>query len=211
AANLPCPTDPLSLNGFKEWQFDSDWGERAGRENAKQHSGTRLCALLAKYASAYLSGHVHRDEQRAYEAGEEIMPGIRAEHHIDFVRVTAAAGAPHDEKAYWGYRWLEARNGKLDATGYDRAHGMLSVPAGNVWSEETAPQKQTVVNGLVTPVDVTLRWKLPERPEGWRFHNDAASRVEIPLADAGDGGTLFVRARAPGVARGAREPTRSVF
>ena len=204
AANLPFPTDPLSLGGFKEWQFDGDWGTR--KETAAQHSGIRLCGLLAKYASAYLSGHVHRDEQRSYEAGEEIVPGVRAEHHIDFVRVTAAAGAPHDEKAYWGYRWLEARGGKLDATPYDREHGLLSVPGGNLWLEDSAPAqngpvRKYVASGLVgLPVDVTLRWKLPERPEGWRFFTDVASRADIPLADAGDGGTFFIRVRAPGAA-----------
>ena len=224
AANLPFPTDPLSLNGFKEWQFDGDWGTR--KETSAQHSGTRLCALLAKYASAYLSGHVHRDEQRSYEAGEEIVPGVRAERHIDFVRVTAAAGAPHDEKAYWGYRWLEARGGKVDVTPYDAPHGLLSVPGGNLWSEDsattttaittasttttlTAATKKTVVNGLAGPADVTLRWKLPERPEGWHFYNDIASKADIPLADIGDSGTMFIHVRAAGAHAG--QPTRSNY
>jgi 3',5'-cyclic AMP phosphodiesterase CpdA len=223
AANLPFPTDPLSLNGFKEWQFDGDWGTR--KETAAQHSGTRLCALLAKYATAYLSGHVHRDEQRSYEPGAEIIPGVRAEHHIDFVRVTAAAGAPHDEKAYWGYRWLEARGGKVDVTPYDREHGLLSVPGGNLWSEETnhyerryfagkdvgiVSRAQVIVNGLAMPIDVMLRWKpIEARPEGWRFFNDVPDRAEIPLSDVGDGGVYFVRVHAPGAHAG--QPTRSTY
>src|SRR5262249_49357930 len=103
-ANLPFPTDPLSLGGFKEWNYDSGWGDRAGRESAPDTSATRLLRLVARYASAYLSAHVHKDGQRAYEPGEELAPGVRAERRIEFVRVTAAAGAPSDGKAYWGYR-----------------------------------------------------------------------------------------------------------
>src|SRR5262249_42110439 len=135
ARNLPFPTDPLSLGAFKEWQWDHDWGDRAGKESAAEHSGTRLCRLLARYAAAYLFGHAHRDEQRHYQAGDEIIPGVRAEHAIDFVRVTAAAGAPVGPASYWGYRLFRATaDGRVDTTPFDGARAMLSVPAGTVWA-----------------------------------------------------------------------------
>jgi len=194
-ANLPFPTDPLSLGGFKEWNYDSDWGERAGRESARDNSATRLLRLVARYASAYLSAHVHKDGQRAYEPGEELAPGVRAERRIEFVRVTAAAGAPSDGKAYWGYRLFEvAGGGRLSAQPYDGARAMLSVPAGNVWLDESAPvrpERRTVVSGHARPLEVSLRFRLPERPEGYRFSSGAT------LVDVGEGGTYFVRVQIP--------------
>src|SRR5205085_3399370 len=68
---------------------------------------------------------------------------------------------------------------------------MLSVPAGNVWVEETAstPGKKVVVNALPRPVEVNLRFTLPVRAEGYRFAGGT-------VVDVGDGGTYLVRATA---------------
>jgi MYXO-CTERM domain-containing protein len=231
--NLPFPTDPLSLGGFKEWQYDGDWGERHGRESAREHSGTRLLRLIARYASAYLSGHCHRDEQRTVAVGEELAPGIRAERTIELIRVTTAAGAPGTAQAYWGYRILELADGRLSAPPQDAAKGLYSVPAGNFWAEPPRRASQSaalalggvaasadgdervLVNGLAQPVEARIGLVLPERPEGYRFFVAARPAVELPLSDVGDGGLFVVTAPLPGAGAGVAAdgrpvPTRTV-
>src|SRR5207248_6620220 len=103
-----------------------------------------------------------------------------------------AAGAPWDRTAYWGYRMIEVSgDGRVSAPPWDGPRGMLSVPAGNVWVEETAstPGKKVVVNALPRPVEVNLRFRLPVRAEGYRFAGGT-------VVDVGDGGTYLARATA---------------
>src|SRR5262249_41445727 len=122
----------------------------------------------------------------------------------DFVRVTAAAGAPSEASAYWGYRMLEvAPGGSVSLAPHDGARGLLSVPGGNVWLEEPAPApgKRVVVSWLPRPVEVTLRFVLPEQAGGYRL---SAGR----WIDVGDGGTLIARVEAAG--GGARTTVEAV-
>jgi len=138
--------------------------------------------LLSTYASYYVSGHVHRDEHRVYAPLEELAPGVRAQHEIEFLRVTTGASLPRDKDAYWGYRLLTANGRVLITTPYDPGLGLQSVPAGNLWAETRSPTRILVLNGLPKSTRALLRFRLPRREEGWRFM-DVFGHAEVPLVD----------------------------
>jgi hypothetical protein len=195
----PFPTDPISLEGFQEWNYDSDgWDsnplDARGVEQPDNHSGTRLLRLLARYADYVLLGHRHADEHSVYQPGQELAPGVAAERRMEWIRVTSAAGAPH-AGAYWGYRVFTVHDGHLiDASDYAPDHNLLSLPIGNFWSEP-APTGGVVQlsSSLPRPVDLTLRLRLPASMSGWRFV-DAQTHAELPLrqvAPLAQGSALF--------------------
>lgn len=186
-ANQPFPTNPLGLGPFQEWNYDGEgWssegeGQR-GCERPTQHTGTRLLKLLAEHASYYIDGHAHRDEHRRYAVGDEVAPGIRARHAMEFLRVTTATSAPSSPLDYWGYRLIAVRGRQLAIEAYDKAHNLGAIPSGNLWSEEKSATQQWVVSGLPRPTTGVLRFRLPERRKGWRFI-DVAAHAEAPLLD----------------------------
>jgi 3',5'-cyclic AMP phosphodiesterase CpdA len=186
-ANRPFPTSPLGLGPFQEWNYEgpawsSAGNDRPGSESPTRHSGTRLLELLVEHAAYYVDGHAHRDEHRRYAAGEEVAPGIRARHPIEFLRVTTASSAPASPTAYWGYRLITVRGRQLAIEAYDRANQLESLPGGNLWTEATSATAQWVRCGLPRPTTGLLRFRLPERPKGWRFL-DVQTQEELPLYD----------------------------
>jgi MYXO-CTERM domain-containing protein len=182
-ANQPFPTSPLGLGPFQEWNYDSaSWSSDGSRrvERPAEHSGTRLVRLLARYASYYIDGHAHKDSHRVYAPGEEIVPGVRARHPIEFLRVTTAASVPLGDRDYWGYRLITVDGRTLATAPYDAGRGLLSIPAGNFWTEAQSATRVLAYNGLPHAVRGRLRLRLPRRPEGWKFL-DVWGHVEVPL------------------------------
>ncbi|MBI5479622.1 MAG: metallophosphoesterase [Deltaproteobacteria bacterium] len=183
--NQPFPTSPLGLGPFQEWHYEgAGWSsDGTGRvERLDSHSGTRLLRLLAAHASYYIDGHAHHDSHRVYAAGEEVAPGVRARRPIEFLRVTSAASVPLGPDDYWGYRVITVDGRSLLTAPYDGGRGLLSLPAGNFWTEEKAPTRIVAYNGLTHAVRGRLKFRLPRRPEGWKFL-DAWGHVEVPLYD----------------------------
>ena len=209
--NQPFPTSPLGLGPFQEWHYEgaewsSDGSGRVERPNA--HSGTKLLRLLAAHASYYIDGHAHHDSHRVYAAGEELAPGVRAKRPIEFLRVTTASSVPLGQDDYWGYRVITVDGRSLLTGPYDGGRGLLSLPAGNFWTDEKSHTRVVAHNGLSHAVRGHLRFRLPRRPEGWKFL-DAWGHVEVPLYDVapdalGGGATYYVGAEvtAPPAAGG---------
>ena len=184
-ANLPFPTDPLSLEGFDEWNYDAEsWNSdpRAAprKESAEQNSGVALLGILARYGGYYLSGHVHRDSRRSYPAGSRLGPHAVA-RPVEFIRTTTAASSVQPG-GYWGYRVLEVDGDTLRGVDYAPELGLSSVPVGNLWTTATtATEEREVVYGLPRPARLSLRFTLPRRAEGYRF------RVVRAAGDAKNG------------------------
>lgn len=199
-ANQPFPTSPLGLGPFQEWNYDAGWSSDGSRrvERPAEHSGTRLLRLLARYASYYIDGHAHHDEHRVYAPGEELAPGVRTRRSLDFLRVTTASSVPLGASDYWGYRLIEVDGRSLNTAPFDGPHGLPSLPSGNLWTEQKTPTRVLALNGLPQPVRGRVLFRLPRRPEGWRFL-DSWGHVEVPLYDVapdalGDGATFYVGA-----------------
>jgi hypothetical protein len=195
AEDHPFPTDPISLEGFEEWNYDGEWASDPSApprsETADANSGTRLLGIIAEHIRYVLTGHVHGDSQTSVATGAEVAPGVTVQHPVDFVRVTTAASSLHSDSDYWGYRlFSEDPDGTLDLDPFDAAHGLTSIPAGNLWV--TAPTQRDggtavdVVNGLPQPVRVVVRMTLPLSPTGYDIQRQGfAVRVSdvIPWAD----------------------------
>jgi hypothetical protein len=212
--NEPFPTDPVSLGGFEEWNFDSkswdsDPKDRRGAETEAHHSGHALLAILARHGGYYLSGHVHHDERRVYEPGSDVL-GIRVRKRLEFIRTTTGSAGVKDD-GYWGYRLLEARGRELVSVDLAPEHGLGSVPSGNLFATGAgAGGELELANGLPRATRVVVPVELPSRPGGYRFKlgrvpGDSAGYdpAEVPprLLDvaAARGGrtTFFVEASLP--------------
>lgn len=192
--NQPFPTDPLSLEGFKEWNFDGAWDsdprDGRGRESAEANSGIDLLAALADSAALYVSGHVHHDGDRRFAAGEALGPGVKARQPIDFARITTASGVPIDD-GYWGYRILRADGRTFASQTFDRRARLASVPAGNLFVEPADATATTAVvhSGWPHTVTVAVRFALPVRAEGWRFADERGRDLPVrEIAETSQGG-----------------------
>ncbi len=172
--NEAFPTDPLSMGGFEEWNYDSsEWDSdpRDGRkgETARRHSGIELLKILAWYGGYYFSGHVHHDERRIYQPGD-MIGGIKVRRRLEFIRTTTASSGT-TKGGYWGYRLVEVDGGKLKVVDYDPDHHLGSVPAGNLWAthQGTTPPEVSLASGLPRATRLVLPLELPARDEGYRF------------------------------------------
>lgn len=173
--NEPFPTDPLGLEHFEEWNYDSkqwDSNPKDARhdETPEVHSGRRLLALLARYGGYYICGHVHADSRKSYAVGSHIGP-FRVERPLELIRTTSAASSVKPG-AYWGYRVIEAEGSRLRVVDFSEAKGLGSLPAGNIWQRDLSAgtkAERELVNALPEPVTLRIRWALPTRPEGYRF------------------------------------------
>ncbi len=180
----PFPTSPLGLDGFDEWDYDAKWdsnpNDTRGRETPWHNSGVRLLRLLLRYASYYISGHVHADETTIYHPGDLVIPGMTTKRTIAFLRVTTASAGVRNQ-GYWGYRLLQADDkGHIDVSPYDRARGLDSVPAGRFWLTSTGSKNQpewTLHSALPRPLPITLRARLTFSPkQGYWFVSKATGR-----------------------------------
>ncbi|MDY0003767.1 MAG: metallophosphoesterase family protein, partial [Polyangia bacterium] len=208
--NEPFPTSPVGIGHFEEWNYDGSWdsdpGDGRGKESASDHSGHALLRLVARYGSAYISGHVHRDEQRLYRKGERILGGIVAARDVTFLRVTTASSST-SKGSYWGYRIVTALpEGGLSLAPFSRE--LPSVPAGNLWAEGedgatgergTSPRDTgvSVHTGLPEAARVRLRKVLVTGAgPGYRFGARAPARARLvdvfPLADPGRAGARAI-------------------
>ncbi|MBW2731442.1 MAG: PKD domain-containing protein [Deltaproteobacteria bacterium] len=179
------PTDPLGRGPFEEWNFDSSrWDsnprDMRDKETMKQNSAVQLLALLARYGGYYLSGHVHADERKSYPKGSMLGPH-RVKRALAFIRTTSASSSVK-KGAYWGYRLIEAQGRKLTGVDFSPKHNLGSVPAGNLWVRDKAENSKIVANGLPRVARVTIRFSLPERPEGYRFRAFPAADSVNPMA-----------------------------
>jgi len=205
--NEAFPTDPLSMGGFEEWNFDSrEWdsdpGDGRQGETPAKHSGMELLKILARHGGYYLSGHVHRDQRRVYKPGDRIR-GVEVRRRLEFIRTTtASAGATG--QGYWGYRVIQAEGGRLKSVDYDADHSLGSVPAGNLWAKRIGdkPPEVALTSSLPRPARVVVRLPLPMSDQGYRFR----LRPSQGSAGAGDPGEA-----APSVLQLAREGERMVF
>ncbi len=187
--NEPFPTHPLGLGDFDEWDYDGAWDsnphDNRGKEHPWDHSGVRLLRLLLRYASYYISGHVHEDETRTYHPGQVVVPGMVTKREISFIRVTtASAGVRH--QGYWGYRLLSAdSSGKIDISPYDEKLGLDSVPAGNFWLERSGKgnRPEWILHSAVpVPIPLVLRARLSFAPtKGYRFFARRPDGTTQPL------------------------------
>ncbi len=208
--NQPFPTDPLSLEGFKEWSYEGTWdsdpSDGRGAERADDNSGTRLLSLLAEHSAAYISGHVHNDADTHFRAGDVIAGNIKAARPMDFLRVTTASSSARGA-GYWGYRLLRAEGRALRTVPFDSARRLVSVPSGNLFvttlpgRDGRRPDVQ-ILSGFVQAIDVRPRFVLPATREGYRFQDERGA--ELPVVDLGeaDGHQLFrVLVRMPPAGR----------
>jgi hypothetical protein len=95
------------------------------------------------------------------------------------------------------------------------------VPAGNVWLDESAPdaraaggggeRTRVVANGHAQPVEVTLRFRLPAAPQGYRFARQSPTVSEASLIDVTEDGLYVVRGVAAAGQGGGAAAVRSVF
>ena len=173
--NEAFPTDPLSMGGFEEWNYDSakwdsDPGDGRAVETPMRHSGMELLKILARHGGYYLCGHVHRDQRTIYKKGDRLR-GITVRKRLEFIRTTtAAAGATGD--GYWGYRIIKAAGGRLTGVDYDPGHELGSVPAGNLWARPaagSAPPEVNLASGLPRATRVMVSMSLPRLDQGYRF------------------------------------------
>jgi hypothetical protein len=171
-ANEPFPTDPLSLGGFEEWNYessrwDSDPRDARRAETAERNSGTELLAILAEHGGYYLCGHAHHDQRRVYPPGS-MLGRHRVKRRLEFIRTTTASASCRNG-SYWGYRMIEVAGGELRAVDYAPEHGLGSIPVGNLWVERSDKSEAELATGLPRPTAVALRLELPSTAEGHRF------------------------------------------
>jgi hypothetical protein len=181
--NEPFPTDPISMAGFEQWNFDSkEWDsdprDARAAETERSNSAHALLRILAEHGGYYLSGHVHYDSRRVYEPGAEIVSGIKAKRRLEFIATTTASAGVR-ENGYWGYRLIEVDGQTLKAVDYSPQHHLPSIPGGNLWArfDDTKPEVE-LVSGLPRAVSPLLRWDLPGHAEGYRFRLSAAGVAE---------------------------------
>jgi len=84
---------------------------------------------------------------------------------------------------------LEVRGDLIAAVNYAPDHALGSVPAGNLWARPLPPPpgaagETELASALPRPTRLTVRWTLPERPEGYRFQVSAATRDGGGVAQA---------------------------
>jgi hypothetical protein len=183
--NEPFPTDPISMAGFEQWNFDSkEWDsdpeDRRSAETEHKNSAHALLRILAEHGGYYLSGHVHHDGRRVYEPGAEIVKGITAKRRLEFIATTTASAGVRED-GYWGYRLIEVDGQTLKTVDYSPQHHLSSVPGGNLWAsfDDTKPHFEVeLVSGLPRPASPLVRWELPSRVEGYRFRLSAAGLPE---------------------------------
>ncbi len=173
-ANEPFPTDPVSMGGFEEWnydskQWDSDASDQRRDETPHRHSGKKLLEILAWHGGYYLCGHVHHDERTVYEPGSKIQ-GIPVRRRLEIVRATTAA-AGCTGRGYWGYRLLKVKGRRITAADYDLPKGLPSVPVGNLWIKhaEGPPREAFITSHLPKPTRVVVTMTVPTSPTGYRF------------------------------------------
>ena len=183
-ANEPFPTDPVSMGGFEEWnydskQWDSDRTDRRSNETAHRHTGKKLLEILAWHGGYYLCGHVHHDQRTVYEPGSKIM-GIPVRRRLEIIRVTTAA-AGCTKRGYWGYRLLEVNGKQITTADYDLPRGLPSVPVGNLWIKHTAgpPHETLITSHLPQPTRMVVNVTVPASETGYRFRLRPAD-VEVP-------------------------------
>ena len=192
-ANEAFPTDPISMGGFEEWNYDSTvWDsnptdQRKG-ETDRAHSGWELLRILARHGGYYLCGHVHHDERSVYQAGSKLL-GIPVQKKLEFIRTTTAA-ASVTARGYWGYRMFKVQGRRISGVDYDLPKGLASLPAGNLWIERDPgpPPEVTVHSNLPQPTRVVIPLALPHADEGYRFRVrppdgalDGAALKETPV------------------------------
>ncbi|MCB9556758.1 MAG: metallophosphoesterase [Deltaproteobacteria bacterium] len=184
--NESFPTDPFSGGGFEQWnydskQWDSDQQDKRSAETPSENSGVALLRILARYGGYYLSGHKHSDQRTVYPPGSK-LGAVTVSRRLEFIRTTTAASSV-DGAAYWGYRVLEAEDGKIVAADYAPQHGLGSVPTGNLWTRFVDKKRSTLELGSSLPRETTVRvrWVRAMSAKGDRFHLDAASAVGVSL------------------------------
>jgi len=173
-ANEAFPTDPVSMGGFEEWNFDSktwdsDPADKRTDETAGRNSGLSLLRILARHGGYYLSGHVHRDQRRIFSPGDKVR-GITVQRRLEFIRTTTAASGATGA-GYWGYRLIQVEDGKIKSVDYDPDHHLASVPAGNLWASRKSgdPPEVEIASGLPRHTRVVIPFELARRDEGYRF------------------------------------------
>ena len=206
-ANEPFPTDPVSMGGFEEWNYDSkkwdsDQTDRRNNETAHRHSGKKLMEILAWHGGYYLSGHVHHDERTVYEPGSKLL-GVPVRRRLEIIRATTAA-AGCTGRGYWGYRLLQVKGRRITTVDYDLPKGLPSVPVGNLWVEHSAgpPHEATLTTHLPKPTRVVVTMTVPASEGGYRF------RLR-PAGDDAQGAAL--KEKAPRVLQVRQEGGKMIF
>ena len=196
--NEPFPTDPVGINHFEEWNYDGAWDsdpkDARGRETASDNSGVKLLQLLAKSGGYYISGHLHKDGQWRYAAGDPVTRAVRAQKTLTFVKVTTAAGSTKDGSR-WGYRVFTARpDGELDLT--PLVPGRKSIPGGNFWVDtrlEDVRGEVRLFNALPVPLTLAVSLCVPADAAGYRLKSGTGAKQELVSAPhAKEGNTRFV-------------------
>jgi hypothetical protein len=173
--NEPFPTDPVSMGGFEEWNYDStrwdsDPGDQREAETPGRNSGRQLLEILARYGGYYLSGHIHKDAREVYEPGSKLPGAVPVRRRLEFIRTTTASSSAKPG-AYWGYRLIQVHGHRLYARDFAAEHDLRSVPAGNLWVTpvEGTVKELLLTNDLPRPMRLVVHQALPTRPEGYRF------------------------------------------
>lgn len=187
-ANEAFPTDPVSMGGFEEWnydskQWDSDRSDARKDETSTRHSGLELLKILATHGGYYLCGHVHHDERTVYEPGSKIL-GVPVRKRLEVIRATTAA-AGCTGRGYWGYRLLEVKGRRITTADYDLAKGLPSVPVGNLWIKHTAgpPHDVHLTTHLPRPTRVVVQVTVPASEAGYRFRLRPAGQDVLTPAE----------------------------
>ena len=172
--NEAFPTDPLSMSGFEEWNYDSrvwdsDRSDTRAAETATSHSGLQLLQILAEHGGYYLCGHAHHDDRTVYKPGSMVR-GIQVKQRLEIIRATTAS-AGCTRRGYWGYRLLQVEGRRITRADYDLPRGLASVPVGNLWVRHTPgpPHEVFLHSHLPQPTPVTVTVTLPQSDSGYRF------------------------------------------
>jgi len=220
--NEQFPSHPLGLTGHEEWNYDSaNWDsnpeDSRGVETPFQNSGLDAVRLMVNAnIKAMFLGHIHSDYIDAFEAGDPITAhltgqpiGITANSDIQFIHTTTASAGPDTKEDYWGYRFVEVNNGKLDRVDYlDAGYRIFqSVPAGNFWLIQSANDGTTqspmvtVVNGLPTPITGVVELYPASLPETGYLAYIVETNEQVPFLDLGvsenGGPVIYVRLTVP--------------
>ncbi len=205
--NEPFPTDPVGISHFEEWNYDDDWdsdpSDARGKETAFDNSGVKLVAMLAKSGGYYISGHLHKDGQWSYAAGENVTRSVRAEKPLTFIKVTTAAGSTKDGSR-WGYRVFTALpDGTLDLS--PLLPGRKSIPGGNFWATtkiEDGRGEVRLFNALSVPLTLLVPVCVPAEPAGYRLKSGTGARQTLvwsPYAVEGFSRFVYQVSVPPGV------------
>ncbi len=202
--NEAFPTDPIGISHFEEWNYDEDWDsdpdDGRGPESPTDNSGVSLMRMLAKTGGYYISGHLHKDAQWSYRAGEKLPLDIPVQKDLTFIKVTTAAGSTKDGSR-WGYRLFTARpDGKLDLA--PLVSGRLSIPGGNFWVETRVSDGSgeiIVHNALPEPVTLHIPVCVPVNQTGYRLRTGDGTAKELLFAPNVENGNrrMVFRLQAP--------------